>query len=73
MASCGRSYEECIQTSPCFKHKMTYWRGNPAVGVCPPAAERNWCGPTIREQVREMTDTAKAEGRELEYVGRAAV
>ena len=65
------SYEECIaQTHPCFKHKVRFWREQGLAGVCPPAAERDWGGPTVREQARDFVDRAKVNGYNPEYVGR---
>lgn len=59
---------------PCFGCKMRLWReGRAAGGVCPPAAERDWNGPTIRERVEDTLATSRAHGYEPEYVGRATL
>jgi len=47
-----------------FSEKLAYWRSS---GHSPFAAQNPefFSGPTQRELVREMTDSAKAEGREI--------
>lgn len=62
------------QPHPCFSCKMRLWReGRAAGGICPPASERDWNGPTIRERVEDTLTRARQNGYEPEYRGRAVL
>jgi hypothetical protein len=59
---------------PCFGCKMRLWReGRAAGGVCPPASERDWNGPTINERLEDMHARAKVNGYDPQYAGRAVL
>jgi len=55
-----------------FKEKLQYWRES---GHSPFAAQSEsfFHGPTQREIVRDITDSARAEGREIAPVNNAWV
>lgn len=71
MADCGLTYEDCVATpTPCFAHKMRYWReGSGVVGVARPCPERDWGGDTVRERAKDIMERGKANGYDPQPVG----
>ena len=71
--SCELPYQECVtRVHPCFGHKMRFWREDGIPGIALPDHE-HWNGPTLRERIETTITTARANGYEPEYVGRATL
>lgn len=71
--SCELPYQECVQqVHPCFGHKMRFWREDGIPGIALPDHE-HWNGPTLRERIESTITSARANGYEPEYVGRATL
>lgn len=69
--ACERSYEECVrQAHPCFGHKMRFWREDGIPGIALPDHD-HWNGPTLRERINDTITSARANGYEPEFVGKA--
>ena len=67
------SYGECIaQPHPCFACKMKYWREDGIPGLALPD-HVHWNGPTLRERIDATLTSARANGYEPEYTGRATL
>lgn len=54
-----------------MKHKLRYWRET-GVGIALPD-HAEWTGPTVRERVAETIESARRNGIEPEYQGRATL
>jgi hypothetical protein len=51
---------------------MRFWREDGIPGIALPDHDE-WTGPTVRERVSEIVSSAKRDGRDIEYVGRATL
>ena len=71
--ACELPYQECVaKVHPCFGHKMQFWREDGIPGIALPDHE-HWNGPTLRERIESTISSARANGYEPEYVGRATL
>lgn len=71
--ACQLPYQECVaKVHPCFSHKMRFWREDGIPGIALPDHE-HWNGPTLRERIESTISSARANGYEPEYVGRATL
>lgn len=71
--ACELPYQECVaKIHPCFGHKMRFWREDGIPGIALPDHE-HWNGPTLRERIESTISSARANGYEPEYVGRATL
>lgn len=71
--ACELPYQECVaKVHPCFGHKMRFWREDGIPGIALPDHE-HWNGPTLRERIESTISSARANGYEPEYVGRATL
>lgn len=71
--ACELPYQECVaKIHPCFGHKMRFWREDGIPGIALPDHE-HWNGPTLRERIESTITSARANGYEPEYVGRATL
>ena len=65
MIECEFGDASCVPESqfPCFAHKARYWREHGTMITVP---EHFKADTTMRERIRDITDAAKRDGREIE-------